>query len=60
VDWGIGYPKHKDLSWSKSTKNGKKELSGLPNIDTNAVEYNDKNVNNHKKPMKNKSYETGV
>tara|TARA_R100000501_G_C2512864_1_gene43634 strand:- start:43 stop:165 length:123 start_codon:yes stop_codon:yes gene_type:complete len=36
------------LLWSKSTKKGKKELEGLPNIDTNAVEYNSKNVNLHK------------
>tara|TARA_Y100001951_G_C11228115_1_gene232944 strand:+ start:68 stop:898 length:831 start_codon:yes stop_codon:yes gene_type:complete len=48
VDWGIGYPKHKDLSWAKSTKNGKKQLEGLPSIDTNAVDYNSKNVNLHK------------
>jgi hypothetical protein len=48
VDWGLNYPKDKDLSWSKSTTNGKKELDGLPSIDKNAVEYNSKNVNLHK------------
>jgi hypothetical protein len=48
VDWGLNYPKHKDLEWAISTKNGKQQLESLPNIDSNAIEYNTKNINAHK------------
>jgi hypothetical protein len=48
VTWGLNYPKHKDLEWAISTKNGKQQLESLPNIDNNAIEYNSKNINAHK------------
>ena len=48
VEWGLNYPKEKDLIWDKSTKEGKKLLEGMPYIDSNMTEYNSKNVNAHK------------
>jgi len=48
VAWTLNYPKHKDLEWHVSTKNGKQQLESLPNIDSNAEEYNSKNINAHK------------
>ena len=47
VEWNLNYPKGVDLIWNKSTKKGKKQLGGMPDIDTNATEYNAKNVNAH-------------
>jgi len=35
------------LIWNKSTKEGKKQLEGMPDIDSNMTEYNAKNVNAH-------------
>ena len=48
VEWGLNYPKEKDLIWDKSTKEGKKLLKAMPYIDSNMTEYNSKNVNAHK------------
>ena len=48
VEWGLNYPKENDLIWNKSTKEGKKQLSDMPHIDSNMVEYNTKNVNAHR------------
>ena len=48
VEWtNQNYPKDKDLIWNKSTKDGKKQLDGMPWIDSNMTEYNAKNVNAH-------------
>ena len=48
VEWtNQNYPKDKDLIWNKSTKEGKKQLEGMPDIDSNMTEYNAKNVNAH-------------
>ena len=48
VKWNLQYPKDKDLIWKKATKNGKVEISKLPKINTDATEYNSKNVNKHR------------
>jgi hypothetical protein len=48
VKWTLEYPKDKDLVWDKSTKEGRKQLEGMPKIDPNMTEYNTKNVNAHK------------
>ena len=48
VEWNLNYPKGVDLIWNKSTKEGKKQLDGMPNIDSDVTEYNTKNVNAHK------------
>jgi len=48
VAWTLNYPKHKDLEWHVSTKNGKQQLETLPNIDSNVEEYNSRNINAHK------------
>ena len=48
VEWNLNYPKGNDLMWNKSTKEGKKQLEGMPKIDPNMTEYNTKNVNAHK------------
>jgi len=48
VKWTLEYPKDKDLEWDKSTKEGKKQLKGMPKIDPNMTEYNTKNVNAHR------------
>jgi len=48
VEWDLKYPKVNDLVWNKSTVEGKKQLSGMPYIDSNMTEYNSKNVNAHK------------
>ncbi len=47
VEWNLNYPKGNDLIWNKSTKEGKKQLEGMPYIDSNMTEYNAKNVNAH-------------
>lgn len=47
VEWNLNYPKDNDLVWNKSTVDGKKQLSGMPYIDGNMTEYNEKNVNAH-------------
>ena len=52
VEWNLNYPKHSDLVWNKSTSEGKKQLSGMPYIDSNMTEYNSKNVNAHKPKKK--------
>ena len=49
VEWTLNYPKHDDLKWIKTTKDGKVELSKMPKINSDITEYNYKNVNNHKK-----------
>ena len=48
VEWNLNYPKDNDLIWNKSTKEGKKQLDGMPKIDPNMIEYNTKNVNAHR------------
>ena len=48
VEWGLNYPKEKDLIWDKSTKEGKKLLEGMPYIDSNMTEFNSNNVNAHR------------
>ena len=48
VKWTLEYPKDKDLVWDKSTKEGRKQLEGMPKIDPNMTEYNTKNVNAHR------------
>ena len=48
VECNLQYPKDKDLIWKKATKNGKVEISKLPKINTDATEYNSKNVNKHR------------
>ena len=45
VEWNLNYPKGNDLLWNKSTKEGKKQLEGMPYIDGDMTEYNAKNVN---------------
>ena len=47
VEWNLNYPKGNDLLWNKSTKEGKKQLEGMPYIDGDMTEYNAKNVNAH-------------
>ena len=47
IEWNLNYPKNNDLIWNKSTKEGKKQLKGIPKIDPNMTEYNTKNVNAH-------------
>ena len=51
VEWGLNYPKHDDLIWHKSSKNGKVLLKEMPNINSDVVEYNERNVNSHKGSM---------
>ena len=51
VEWNLKYPKHSDLEWQKSTKQGKVELKELPYIDSDMTEYNEKNVNIHSKDV---------
>ena len=48
VEWNLNYPKGNDLIWNKSTKDGKKQLDGMPHIDSDVTEYNTKNVNAHR------------
>ena len=48
VEWNLNYPKDSDLIWNKSTANGKKQLSGMPYIDGDMTEYNEKNINAHR------------
>ena len=48
VEWNLNYPKGNDLIWNKSTKDGKKQLEGMPYIDSDMTEYNTKNVNAHR------------
>ena len=48
VEWNLNYPKENDLVWNKSTVEGKKQLSGMPYIDGNMTEYNEKNINAHR------------
>ena len=47
VEWNLNYPKESDLVWKKSTSEGKKQLSGMPYIDSNMTEFNSNNVNAH-------------
>ena len=47
VEWNLNYPKGIDLIWNKSIKGGKKQLEGMPYIDSDMTEYNTKNVNAH-------------
>ena len=47
----LNYPKGNDLIWNKSTKEGKKQLEGMPHIDSNMTEYNTRNVNAHNKDI---------
>ena len=52
IEWtNQNYPKDKDLIWNKSTKDGKKQLEGMPHIDSDVTEYNTKNVNAHSKDI---------
>ena len=51
VEWYLNYPKGNDLIWNKSTKEGKKQLEGMPHIDSNMTEYNTRNVNAHNKDI---------
>jgi len=48
VEWNLNYPKESDLIWNKSTVDGKKQLSGMPYIDGDMTEYNEKNINAHR------------
>lgn len=48
VEWNLNYPKESDLVWKKSTSEGKKQLSGMPYIDSNMTEFNSNNVNAHR------------
>ncbi len=48
VEWNLNYPKESDLIWNKSTLDGKKQLSGMPYIDGDMTEYNEKNINAHR------------
>lgn len=48
VKWNLDYPKDIDLVWSKSSKDGRQLLDGMPYIDGDVVEHNSKNVNAHK------------
>jgi len=48
VEWNLNYPKENDLVWKKSTSEGKKQLSGMPYIDSNMTEFNSNNVNAHR------------
>ena len=49
VKWHLKYPKHFDLEWQKSTKQGKVKIDKMPYIDSDMTEYNKKNVNVHAK-----------
>ena len=49
VEWNLKYPKHTDLIWKKSTKQGKVKIDEMPYIDSDMTEYNKKNVNVHTK-----------
>ena len=49
VKWHLKYPKHFDLEWQKSTKQGKVKIDEMPYIDSDMTEYNKKNVNVHTK-----------
>ena len=48
-EWHLKYPKHFDLEWQKSTKQGKVKIDKIPYIDSDMTEYNKKNVNVHTK-----------
>lgn len=53
VTWNKNYPKEVDLLWKEQTSKGQYVLlSGKPEMDLSIVEYNEKNVNAHKKPVK--------
>ena len=49
VDWVVSGPKEEDLIWTKSTKDGKLVLDGMPYINKDETSYNKKNVEGHKK-----------
>jgi len=50
VDWYQKYPKEADLLWKEQTGKGVYvNLTGIPEMDLSIVEYNEKNVNAHKK-----------
>ena len=49
VDWVVSGPKKEDLIWTKSTKDGKLVLDGMPYINKDETSYNKKNVEGHKK-----------
>jgi len=49
VEWNLNYPKHIDLIWHQSSKTGKFQLEEMPNIESDVTEYNEKNINSHKK-----------
>jgi len=53
TDWKLGsgvYPKEEDLKWKEQTVKGKKlPLDSMPKWNLQVVEYNQRNVNAHKK-----------
>ena len=50
VVWGQPYPKELDLLWKEQVAKGKYDwLEGIPEMNLSVVEYNEKNVNAHKK-----------
>lgn len=53
IKWELGpgaYPKQEDLKWKELVSKGKSEpLDGMPPWDLSVVEYNERNVNAHKK-----------
>ena len=53
IDWKAGpgvYPKEEDLKWKELVeKNKSVMLDSMPEWDLSVVEYNEKNVNAHKK-----------
>ena len=53
VDWQQKYPKEGDLLWKEQVGKGSYvNLIGKPEMDLSIVEYNEKNVNAHKKVIK--------
>lgn len=51
-NWGRIYPKEKDLEWKQQTNAGYKVVP-KPDLNMSVVEYNKKNVNQHKKKLNN-------